>query len=154
MLASARGGRLGRTSHLRGEAMAPASETSGRIDVGRADVYEREIVPWFKRWADHLVDVAAPHPAAHVLDVACGTGLAARIAASRLGVNGRVVAIDAGEAMLEVARAVPDLNNPPIERRLGDAEAFPSPAAAPDRGRFRECLPLGAQRRCRVAVSA
>ncbi len=112
--------------------MAPASETSGRIDVGRADVYEREIVPWFKRWADHLVDVAAPHPAAHVLDVACGTGLAARIAASRLGVNGRVVAIDAGEAMLEVARAVPDLNNPPIEWRLGDAEALPSTDATFD----------------------
>src|SRR6266540_3559277 len=96
MLASARGGRLGRTSHLRGEAMAPASETSGRIDVGRADVYEREIVPRFKRWAEHLV------------------------------------AVDAGEAMLEVARAVPDLNNPPIEWRLGDAEALPSTDATFD----------------------
>jgi len=39
---------------------------------------------------------------------------------------------DAGEAMLEVARAVPDLNNPPIEWRLGDAEALPSTDATFD----------------------
>jgi ubiquinone/menaquinone biosynthesis C-methylase UbiE len=41
-----------------------------------------------------------------VLDVACGTGVAARLAAERVGANGTVAAVDLNPAMLSVARTI------------------------------------------------
>jgi ubiquinone/menaquinone biosynthesis C-methylase UbiE len=78
--------------------------------------------PWVRR----LVDVAALRPAEHVLDVACGTGFVARLAAERVGTGGRVVGIDLNVSMIEAARAVStgDSRNT-IEWRTGDAAALP-----------------------------
>jgi ubiquinone/menaquinone biosynthesis C-methylase UbiE len=71
------------------------------------EVYERELVPAvFGLWAPILVDLARPRPGEHVLDVACGTGIVARMAAARVGPTGSVVGVDLNPGMLSVARSV------------------------------------------------
>jgi ubiquinone/menaquinone biosynthesis C-methylase UbiE len=56
-----------------------------------------------------------------VLDVACGTGIVARIAKSRLGSNGSVVGVDVNPDMLAVARSIA----PEIDWREGNAISLP-----------------------------
>jgi ubiquinone/menaquinone biosynthesis C-methylase UbiE len=46
-------------------------------------------------------------PSERVLDVACGTGVVARLAAERVGASGSVDAIDINDGMLAVARSLP-----------------------------------------------
>ena len=71
------------------------------------EVYERELVPAvFGAWAPILVELAHPRPGDRVVDVACGTGIVARIAAERVGPTGIVVGIDLNQGMLGVARVV------------------------------------------------
>ena len=71
------------------------------------ELYERELVPAvFGVWAPILVELAQPRPSECVLDVACGTGVVARIAAVRVGPRGTVVGIDLNPGMLSVARSV------------------------------------------------
>jgi ubiquinone/menaquinone biosynthesis C-methylase UbiE len=86
------------------------------------EVYESEIVgPLFRPFAELLLVDAAPTPGEHVLDIACGTGIVARLAKSRVGATGNVVGIDLNPAMLTVARRVA----PDIDWRAGDAGALP-----------------------------
>lgn len=68
--------------------------------------YEKYFVPIIGApLAADLVEVAAPGQGERVLDVACGTGVVARLAAERVGTAGAVVAIDINPGMLAVARA-------------------------------------------------
>jgi SAM-dependent methyltransferase len=53
-----------------------------------------------------LIARADPEPGERVLDVACGTGIVARLAAGRVEPSGRVIGLDLNPAMLSVARAV------------------------------------------------
>lgn len=71
-----------------------------------ADVYERELVPAvFAQWAPLLIDLACPDKGSRVLDLACGTGIVARMVASQLGRTGAVVGVDLNPGMLKVAAA-------------------------------------------------
>jgi ubiquinone/menaquinone biosynthesis C-methylase UbiE len=91
-----------------------------------AEFYERYVKFVMEPWVRRLVDVAALQPAEHVLDVACGTGFVARLAARRVGANGRVVGVDLNANMIEAARAVSDRDaSTSIEWRVGDAAALP-----------------------------
>jgi SAM-dependent methyltransferase len=73
-----------------------------------AQVYERELVPAiFGPWAPQVVGLAAPAVGERVLDAACGTGVVARLAAERVGADGRVVGFDLNPGMLGVARRLP-----------------------------------------------
>jgi SAM-dependent methyltransferase len=73
-----------------------------------AQVYERELVPAiFGPWAPQVVGLAAPAAGEQVLDAACGTGVVARLAAERVGADGRVVGFDLNPGMLAVARRLP-----------------------------------------------
>ncbi len=73
-----------------------------------AELYERYLVPTITGvWAADLVRRAALQPRERVLDVACGTGIVARLAAEQVGDQGAVVGLDLNTAMLEVARALP-----------------------------------------------
>jgi ubiquinone/menaquinone biosynthesis C-methylase UbiE len=109
--------------------------TKGRWQLsGNApEFYERYVRLMMEPWVRRLVDVAALRPAEHVLDVACGTGFVARLAAERVGTRGRVVGIDLNAGMIEAARAVStaDSRNT-IEWRTGDAAALPFANAAFD----------------------
>lgn len=68
-----------------------------------ADRYDRTAEPLMAPFAAVLVDAAQIHPEAAVLDLVCGPGFAARIAAERAGPMGTVVGVDHDPAMLQVA---------------------------------------------------
>ncbi len=85
-------------------------------------MYERWLVaPLFRPWAELVCDELALSPADRVLDIACGTGIVARVASERLGDGGQVVGVDVSADMLAVARAVA----PGIDWREGNATALP-----------------------------
>src|SRR3712207_4773290 len=75
----------------------------------------------FAQWAPMLVDLAGVREGDRVLDVACGTGVAARTAADRVGSSGSVVGLDLNPAMLEVAARI----RGDIEWREGDVSELP-----------------------------
>jgi ubiquinone/menaquinone biosynthesis C-methylase UbiE len=92
------------------------------------EMYEHALVgPLFRPWAERLLERAALAPGERVLDVACGTGIVARLAKERVG-DGRVVGADLSPQMLEVARALA----PSIEWREANAGALPFEGASFD----------------------
>jgi SAM-dependent methyltransferase len=89
-----------------------------------ANAYETQFVPaLFGQWAPIVTDVAAISPADRVLDVACGTGILARVAARRVSGAGRVSGVDPHAGMIAVARRIA----PEIDWCEGKAEALPFP---------------------------
>jgi SAM-dependent methyltransferase len=87
--------------------MEAMSQTNPSIDTTAAEAYERFMVPGlFVHWTERLINLAAPQPGEHVLDVACGTGIGARLAAIRTGSNARVAGLDIDPGVIEVARRV------------------------------------------------
>jgi SAM-dependent methyltransferase len=73
-----------------------------------AELYERYAVPYILGpWAPGLVELAALQPGERVLDLACGTGLIARLAAANVGITGHVTGLDLNAGMLVVARSIP-----------------------------------------------
>jgi ubiquinone/menaquinone biosynthesis C-methylase UbiE len=86
----------------------------------------------FEPWGRDLLDTVAPATGMRLLDVACGTGIVARLAASRVGPTGRVAALDANETMLAVARTHPAHAGGSIEWHHGDATHLPFAEAAFD----------------------
>src|SRR4029453_8672518 len=73
-----------------------------------AQINQSELVPAvFGPWGPRVVELAALRPGLRVLDVACGTGLVARLAAQAVGVDGRVAALDLNPGMLAVASQLP-----------------------------------------------
>ncbi|HET7875872.1 MAG TPA: methyltransferase domain-containing protein, partial [Methylomirabilota bacterium] len=89
-----------------------------------AENYERYLVPAiFGPWARDLLDLAIPKPGERLLDVACGSGIAARLAAERVGPTGSVVGVDIDPAMLVVARKA--FGAAKIDWRQADATALP-----------------------------
>jgi len=75
-----------------------------------AENYERFFVPAIgKPLAEELVKLAALQPGERGLDVGCGTGIVARLAAGH--VDGTVAGLDINPGMLSVARQVLSGNN-------------------------------------------
>jgi ubiquinone/menaquinone biosynthesis C-methylase UbiE len=110
--------------------MAESSSTFTRASAS----YELVMVPAvFAPWANDLLEAAALTPGMKVLDVACGTGIVARLAAPQVGTAGRVVGLDTNEAMLAVARAQPTPLGEQIEWRQGNATDLPFPDEQFDR---------------------
>lgn len=86
------------------------------------EMYERWLAgPLFRPWAEMTLEEMNVAGGDRVLDVACGTGIVARVARERLGESGRVVGIDISSDMLAVARTVA----PSIDWREGNACALP-----------------------------
>jgi ubiquinone/menaquinone biosynthesis C-methylase UbiE len=76
-------------------------------------------------WAADLVARAGLHPGDSVLDVACGTGVVARVAAERVGATGRIAALDINPGMLVTARSLQAPDGAAIEWTEGSALALP-----------------------------
>lgn len=93
------------------------------IDFTRpAESYERWLVdPLFRPFALFLIEQVGLVRGDRVLDVACGTGVVARLAAMRTGDKRRVVGVDSSRAMLTVARQI----EPAIDWREGSASDLP-----------------------------
>ena len=91
-----------------------------------AENYEKYFTPVIGGpFALDLVNEAGLRPGERVLDVACGTGTIARLAAERVGLNGRVSALDVNAGMLSVARFLPSAV--PIKWYETTAESVPLP---------------------------
>jgi len=94
----------------------------GQVTGSAPEIYEKFFVPaLFAEWAPRVVDAAAVAEGHHVLDVACGTGVAAREAARRTGDAGRVTGLDVNDGMLETAAK----HGPAIRWQRGSAESIP-----------------------------
>lgn len=77
-----------------------------RYEGSAAENYQRYFVPTIGRpAATGLVAAAKLGPGDRVLDVACGTGIGARLAREAVGPEGRVTGLDVNPGMLAVARA-------------------------------------------------
>jgi len=86
------------------------------------EAYERFLVePLFRPFAEEVLDRLDPAPGDSLLDVACGTGIVARLARHRLGPRARIVGVDAAPPMLSVARRADST----IDWRDGNAMALP-----------------------------
>jgi SAM-dependent methyltransferase len=77
-----------------------------QLDGSSPELYQRYLVPAITiKWAEDLVDRVQPQGGEEVLDIACGTGVVARLAAKRVR-QGQVTGLDLNAAMLAVARSV------------------------------------------------
>jgi SAM-dependent methyltransferase len=100
------------------------SDSDLQAQIAAAMAYEEFFVPaLFGEWATRVAALARIQTGNHVLDVACGTGVLAREAASRVGPSGFVAGLDPSPGMLAVAAE----RAPTIEWRHGTAEALPYP---------------------------
>lgn len=109
------------------------SQLNQTIDTTAAEAYERHMVPgMFLHWAELLVRVAAPQPGEQVLDVACGTGVVARLAAPAVNPGGKVVGLDIDAGVIEVARKVAGRNGTPVDWHCANALEMPFEDAAFD----------------------
>jgi ubiquinone/menaquinone biosynthesis C-methylase UbiE len=105
---------------------APQEDDLWHLSGNASDRYQQYLVPAvFAPWAADLIARVDLRPNDHILDVACGTGVVARLAAARLNGNGGVTALDFSPEMLAVARALPPVPGPAIDWREGDAMALP-----------------------------
>ncbi|WP_172331912.1 class I SAM-dependent methyltransferase [Mangrovicoccus sp. HB161399] len=99
---------------------------AGQVSRGAAEIYEDVFVPaLFGQFGPMLAEAAGIRAGMQVLDVATGTGVAARAAAAR---GAAVTATDINEGMLAVARPLA----PGVAFRRADAEALPFPDEAFD----------------------
>jgi SAM-dependent methyltransferase len=90
--------------------------------IAAASAYEELHVPaLFEQWAVLVVNAARVRDGDRVLDVACGTGILAREAASRVGSHGSVAGVDPNPGMLVVAERL----EPSVRWQEGVAESLP-----------------------------
>jgi ubiquinone/menaquinone biosynthesis C-methylase UbiE len=96
--------------------------------------YDEFFVPrLFEPWAKLLLDEVNLQSGEAVIDVATGPGTVARLAAARLGPQGRIVATDIAPLMLDIARAKPPLAGAaPIEYLESPAAPLASPRSTFD----------------------
>ena len=103
------------------------SESFGAGARSSMDVYESVLVPrMFVPWGHRLLDELELAAGEVVLDVACGPGSVARLAAARVGPRGRVIGCDLSPAMLAIAGAKPAVDGgAAIEYHEASAERLP-----------------------------
>jgi SAM-dependent methyltransferase len=101
------------------------SPINGRLWSARARDWADFQEGQFKPVYEAALQRTGVGPGTRYLDVGCGAGLAARLAADR---GARVFGIDAAEAMIAIARH----NTPDGEFHVGDLEALPFADAAFD----------------------
>jgi SAM-dependent methyltransferase len=100
------------------------SESTLQSQIEAARAYEALFVPaLFGQWVATVADAAQIQAGQQVLDVACGTGVLTREAASRIGKDGYVAGLDPNPGMLAVAKD----SAPAVDWRQGLAEEIPFP---------------------------
>ena len=87
-----------------------------------SEIYEQYMVPAiFAQWSATLLELVAPRAGERVLDLACGTGIVARMAAPMVQPGGRVSGVDFNGAQIATARTM----DSSIDWREGDAGSLP-----------------------------
>ena len=105
--------------------MAEETESGFQLSGSAPERYERYVAPIMAPFVEAVVDAVDLFPGATVLDLACGTGFAARVAAARVGPAGRVFGADPNDAMLKVAEAHHPRMYPDIEFTVAPADQLP-----------------------------
>lgn len=96
--------------------------TWSRYQGSPALLYERHFVPTIgAAFADRVIAAARPGTGERVVDIGCGTGVVARMAAERVGTTGAVVGVDGHPGMLAVARTT----RPDLEWHQASADGLP-----------------------------
>jgi ubiquinone/menaquinone biosynthesis C-methylase UbiE len=113
-----------------------ADQGQWQVAGNAAETYQRALVPAvFAAWAPRVVALADLQPGERVLDIACGTGVVARLAAQQVGRTGTVTGLDLNPGMLAMAASIassdPDASAP-IAWREASATKMPFPDAAFD----------------------
>ncbi|MBO1338094.1 class I SAM-dependent methyltransferase [Streptomyces sp. VRA16 Mangrove soil] len=107
------------------EAADAASASGFRLTGSAPERYEQYVAPLMAPFVAVLVESAELRPGATVLDLACGTGFTARLAAARVGPTGRVHGSDVNPEMLKVAVAHRPHLYPDIEFAQAAADGLP-----------------------------
>ncbi len=103
------------------------SEGHWQLEGSAAELFQRYLVPAITlKWAEDLVRRAQLRTGELVLDVACGTGVVARLAATKVR-PGQVTGLDLNAGMLAVARSLPN-DGAPINWTEGSALDMPFPS--------------------------
>ena len=105
-------------------ALTAPAVSHGGIDAESAAAYAQHYDgPFGRRLAEKSLDGLVVVRGDRVLDVACGTGAFARLAAHVAGTRGRVVGVDPSPAAIETARRV-DVTST-VEWRCDDLDGLP-----------------------------
>jgi SAM-dependent methyltransferase len=111
--------------------------------ISPARMYEEFLVPaLFIPFGNDLLDRADLEPGSKVLDLACGTGILARMVYERLDGNARITGLDINPSMLEVAEDMARRSGAMINWVEGDAQALPFPDASFDLALVQQGLQL------------
>lgn len=98
------------------------SDATTHDPIAAAMGYEELLVPaLFRQWVAAVLEAASIDSGQQVLDVACGTGVLARAAFTRVGPGGAVTGIDPDPGMLALAERLA----PGVSWRVGKAETLP-----------------------------
>jgi len=98
-----------------------------QLDGNAPELFQRYLVPAITaKWAEDIVDRARPQAGEEILDIACGTGVVARLASRRIS-QGHVTGLDLNKGMLAVARTLPR-EGAPIDWIEASALDLPFPA--------------------------
>lgn len=120
--------------------------------VSPAQLFDQFFRPTlFAPWAHALLQRAAPQAGEGVLNLACGTGTVAHMAAPLVGAEGSVAGLDINPGMLTAVRARPTPTGAAIRWQPGDAALLDLPHAALCRLRSRTVParpPLLSRSRC------
>jgi ubiquinone/menaquinone biosynthesis C-methylase UbiE len=95
--------------------------------------YDTHFLPLLRGCSERVIELLEPRPGERILDVATGTGIAAFMAAERVGAEGEVVATDIAENMVrqtETYARERGVTNMRFER--ADAEELPFPEGSFD----------------------
>ncbi|MFD8737937.1 class I SAM-dependent methyltransferase [Streptomyces sp. NPDC059618] len=109
-----------------------ADESGFQLKGSGPERYERYAAPFMAPFVEAILDAVDLCPGAKVLDLACGTGFAARAAAARVGPAGRVSGADVNAGMIGVAAEHAPRMYPDIEFTVASADTLPYEDAAFD----------------------
>jgi ubiquinone/menaquinone biosynthesis C-methylase UbiE len=112
--------------------MADALETAKlkaeRTYNAAADTFDAEPLAFWDRYGQRSIERLKLRKGAHVLDVCCGTGASALPAAQAVGQEGRIIAVDLAEELLQLGRAKATASGLQcLEFRRGDMTALDFP---------------------------